>query len=94
MNRRITTSCLNQEPKAYNSPIGAIFGSVIVFIFMGLWKGFLWGVGGGGIGYLVGAWLSRQWFLGRIQRKLYRYLPGAKLIIDKNTPESHHRRLL
>jgi hypothetical protein len=94
MARRVFTSCLNQEPKAFNSPIGGIACGGVLLVLFGVGKGLMWGMGGGVAGYTIGSWLSKQWFLGQIQRKLYWYLPGQKLFIDKNIPESHHRKLM
>jgi hypothetical protein len=54
----------------------------------------MWGMGAGVIGFMIGRWLSRQWFLGQIQCKLYWYLPFEKIFIDKNTPPSYLRRLM
>lgn len=94
MTKRVFTNCLNTEPKIYNSPVGGIIGCGILLFIFGIWQGLLYGLGGSAIGYIVGCWLSKQWFTGQVQRQIYWYLPGAKTFIDKNIPESCDRNLI
>ena len=94
MTRRVFTKCLNNEPKAFNFSIGSIVGGVSLLALFGFGKGLMWGIGFGAIGFTVGGWISKQWFLGNIQRKLYWHLPSSRLLIDKNCPESHHLKLM
>ena len=94
MARRVFTKCLNQELKIFNFSVGSLIGGGILVVLVGLSKGLMWGMGAGVIGFMIGRWLSKQWFLGQIQRKLYWYLPFEKIFIDKNTPPSYLRRLM
>lgn len=94
MTRRVFTKCLNKELKAWNHSIGSLVSGVVFSVLFGFGKGLMWGMGAGAIGFAVGGWLSKEWFRGQIQRKLYWYLPGQKLFIDKNVPPSFLRRLM
>lgn len=94
MARRIFTNCLNQETKAFNCSIGSIVGGGTLLIVLGLSEGLMFGLGGAVIGFTTGGWISRQWFLGNIQRMMFWYFPAGKFLIDKNIPESYHRYLL
>jgi hypothetical protein len=94
MSRRIFTNCLNQELKAFNFSIGSIIVGGIFLILFGVSHGVMWGLGAGAIGFRTGEWLSTQWFLGQIQRKMYKHLPGAKIFISSNIPASHQRKLM
>lgn len=88
MTQRYFIPCLNKQRKLFNFSIGALVGGAVLFAFVGLVKGLLWGVGAGAIGFTVGDWLSTQWFIGGLQRALYWNLPYAKDWLDRNIPES------
>lgn len=94
MSRRRFSTCLNKEAKAYNYPVLALIGAATCGAALGLAKGMMWAFGGGAAGFVMGAIVSRQWHEGNIQRFCYWYLPGQKVWIDKNVPESHLRRIL
>ena len=94
MNERVFTKCLNHERKYWNRSLGSIVLGVLMFALVGLWQGLMWGLGSGAIGFVVGGMISKHWYLGLIQRKLYWNLPLAKTIVDRNTPDSSDRELL
>lgn len=94
MSRREFSTCLNREPKIYNCSIWSFVWAGTFLIIFFILKGFMWGLGAAGVGFGVGKWLSRQWFIGQMQRKMYWYLPCAGFFIDKNCPESHERKLM
>ena len=94
MARRKFSTCLNLEPKLYNFSIGAIIGGGVMLSLFGVGKGLMWGLGAGAIGFGVGGYLSKQWFLGQMQRKLYWNMPWADKVVDKNTPPSDLRQLM
>ncbi|MBP7189645.1 MAG: hypothetical protein KA998_00145 [Rickettsiaceae bacterium] len=94
MNRRVFSTCLNKERKIYNCSVWAFICGGLALLFAGLAKGLLWGMGLGVGGFLLGSFLSKQWHQGNIQRLIYAHIPFAKYIVDKNMPESHHRRTM
>jgi len=94
MTRRVFIKCLNAEPKIFNCNLGSLIGAVVLLTLFGLSKGLMWGLGGSAIGLTIGGHVSRQWFLGDFQKKLYWHVPYQKLWIDKNVPESHNRNLV
>lgn len=94
MSRRVFSTCLNLEPKVFNFSVGGVVACAICFVIIGFWQGLLYGLAGGGVGFGVGSWLSKQWFMGQVQRKIYWHLPEARVFIDKNCPESHERKLM
>jgi hypothetical protein len=53
-----------------------------------------WGIGAGATGFTLGGWISKQWFLGNLQRSIYWKLPLPKIWLDKNTPLSSNRKEL
>ena len=94
MSRREFIDCLNSEPKAFNCNFGSLIGGGISLALLGFSKGLFWGFGAGIIGFIIGGWVSRQWFLGNLQRKIYWSLPFASIWLDKNIPPSSNRREL
>ena len=88
MAKRVFIPCINKEPKIYNFNYGTIAGAAICLLFVGLSKGLLWGLGAAAIGATIGGWLSKQWYLGKVQQNFYWYLPNAQIWIDKNIPDS------
>lgn len=94
MARRRFANCLNQELRAFNCSIGSLIGGGVCFVLFGLAKGIMWGIGFGSMGFMFGKWFSTSWFTGKLQRQLYWHLPWASLWIDKNTPNSHRRKLM
>ena len=94
MYRRKFNNCLNTEAKIFNvSVVSLIFGGVVA-VMLGLSKGLLFGFGGGIAGFILGGWVSKEWYLGNIQRKIYWNFAGQKIYIDSNIVESHHRNLI
>jgi hypothetical protein len=91
MSRREFIDCLNSEPKAFNCNLGSLAGGVVMLVLFGFAKGLFWGLGFGAIGFTVGGWISRQWFLGKLQRTIYWKLPLSKVWLDKNAPLSSTR---
>lgn len=94
MSRREFIDCLNKEPKIFNCNFGSLACGGILFALFGFSKGLFWGFGVGIVGFVVGGWYSREWFLGNLQRKIYWILPFAKIWLDKNIPSSSERREL
>lgn len=94
MARRKFNNCLNSEPTAFNVPVGSLIGCGTAALGFGIAYGLLAAFAGGGFGFFIGGFLSRQWFAGNIQRAAYRYLTGQRLFIDKNVPPSYLRRLI
>ncbi len=94
MARRDFNNCLNKEHKAYNCSIGSLLFGGIFFSIFTLIKGFLWGIGGSAIGFMLGRFLSKHWHEGNIQRSVYWHLPFVKALVDSNMPESHHRKIM
>ena len=94
MSRREFIDCLNKERKAFNCNFGSLIGGGVLLALFGFGKGLFWGLGAGTAGYLIGGWISRQWFLGNLQRSIYWQLPFANIWLDKNTPLSSNRREL
>ena len=94
MSRREFIDCLNSEPKAFNCNFGSLIGGGISLALLGFSKGLFWGLGAGVAGFLLGGRLSRQWFLGHLQRKIYWQLPFANIWLDKNIPPSSQRKEL
>lgn len=92
MNRREFIDCLNKEPKAFNCNFGSLIGGVVMLVLFGFTQGFFWGLGVGAIGFTIGGWVSKQWFLGKLQRTIYWRIPLSKIWLDKNTPLSSNRR--
>ena len=92
--RRVFIDCLNKEPKAFNCNYGSIAAGVTLLAVFGLGKGLFWGGGAGAIGFVIGGWLSRQWFLGNIQKAMYWKLPFANIWLDTKAPQSSQRREL
>lgn len=91
MSRREFIDCLNKEPKAFNCNLGSLAGGIIMLGLFGFCKGLFWGLGAGAIGFAVGGFFSKQWFLGNTQRSIYWKLPLAKIWLDKNIPLSSIR---
>lgn len=94
MSRREFIDCLNKEPKAFNCNFGSLIGGLIMTVLLGFSKGFFWGLGAGVVGFIIGGFISRQWFLGNLQRNIYWKLPFANIWLDKNTPPSSGRKEL
>jgi hypothetical protein len=94
MSSRQFIDCLNREPKAFNCNFGSLIGGGIMLVLLGISKGLFWGFGGGAIGFTVGGYLSRQWFLGILQRSMYWYLPFANIWLDRRASLSSERREL
>lgn len=94
MRNREFINCLNSELKAFNCNFGSLIGGFIILALLGFSKGLFWGLSGGVIGFITGGWISRQWFLGNLQRKIYGHLPFANIWLDKNTPLSSGRKEL
>lgn len=94
MSRREFIDCLNKEPKAFNCSFGSLIGGGMMLALFGFGKGLFWGLGAGSIGFMLGGWISRQWFLGHLQRKIYWHLPLSSHWLDKNIPDSGARREL
>lgn len=87
--------------RAQNSPIlvsgydlivviSTAIGGLVALVKFGL----LWGIVGGIPGLLLGRILSKCWYEGRVIRKLYWYLPIAKLLGKKKLPDSCFRRFM
>ena len=91
MSKREFIDCLNKEPKAFNCNYGSLIGGISMLALFGFIKGLFWGFGFGAIGFTAGGWISRQWFLGEIQRTIYWKLPLSNVWLDKNTPHSSNR---
>lgn len=91
MGRREFIDCLNKEPKAFNCNYGSLIGGISMLGLFGFGKGLFWGLGFGAIGFTAGGWISRQWFLGKLQRAIYWKLPLSNVWLDKNTPHSSTR---
>ena len=94
MTRREFIDCLNKEPKAFNCNFGSLIGGGVSLALLGFSKGLFWGFGAGFVGFMLGGWISKQWFLGNLQRKIYWALPFADIWLDKNAPHSSRRREL
>lgn len=94
MARRVFSKCLNEEAKIYNCSYGSLFIGGFTLLVVGLMKGIVWGAAFSVGGFFLGNFLSREWYLGNIQRFIYWRLPFAKILIDKNMPESHHRHTM
>lgn len=94
MTRRTFNSCLNKEQRIYNFSVGSIACAALAFLFVGLAKGIVWGIGAAVGGYVLGDLLSKQWHEGNMQREIYWRIPFAKYYVDKNMPESHHRKTM
>ena len=94
MSKRIFIDCLNKEPKAFNCNFGSLIGGVVNLVLFGFGQGLFWGIGAGAIGFVVGKWISNQWFLGNLQRNIYWQLPFASVWLDKNSPASSNRNEL
>lgn len=94
MSKKAFVTCLNDEVKIYNFPVMAVVVCAAGFAVVGLFKGLIWGMGAGALGFVLGSWLSKEWHAGDLQRKLYWQLPWQKAWIHKNMPESHHRNLM
>jgi hypothetical protein len=94
MSSREFIDCLNKEPKAFNCNYGSLIGGGILLTLLGFSKGLFWGFGGGVAGFVMGGWISRQWFLGNLQRKMYWQLPFANIWLSSNAPSSSNRREL
>ena len=90
--RRKFIDCLNKEPKLFNCNWGAlIVGGVLLVVFSFGW-GFFYGMGLGIVGFVFGGWLGREWYMGKLQRKLYWNMPYGNIWINKNIPSSSNRR--
>lgn len=94
MSRRVFNNCLNLERQAFNLSYGSLIGAALAGIIAGAAWGLLYGFGGCGAGFVIGGWLSRQWYAGNLQRHLYWHLPYSKYWLNKEVPESHHRQLM
>ncbi len=94
MTRRQFIDCLNKEHKAFNCSFGSLIVGGIGLVLFGFGKGLFWGFGASTVGFLVGGWISKQWFLGSLQRKIYWHLPFADIWLDSNIPSSSNRREL
>ena len=94
MSRREFIDCLNNEPKAFNCNLGSLVGGLVMLGLFGFTQGFFWGLGAGAIGFTVGGWISKQWFLGNLQREIYWQMPLANLWLNKRAPLSSQRREL
>jgi hypothetical protein len=91
MERVRFSNCLNKEVKLYNLPVGGIAGAILFGGIMALFKGVLWVAVVGAVGYGVGSWLTKQWWLGKLQRRWYWQLPLAQIVANKKIPPSHIR---
>jgi hypothetical protein len=85
------SNCLDKEIKFYNLPVGGLIGAVIIGGTVSLFKGMIWATGFGAIGYLTGSYLTKQWWLGNLQRKCYWKLPLVPGIAGRKLPPSHRR---
>ena len=94
MSRREFIDCLNNEPKAFNCNFGSLAVGIVMLALFGFTKGLFWGLGAGAVGFTLGGWLSKQWFLGNLQRSIYWKIPLPKIWLDKNAPLSSNRREL
>jgi hypothetical protein len=94
MNQREFIDCLNKEPKAFNCNFGSLIGGGIMLALLGFSKGLFFGLGAGVAGFIIGGYVSRQWFLGNLQRKIYWQLPFANIWLDRNAPASSMRKEL
>ena len=91
MERVRFSNCLDKEVKFYNLPVGGLAGAVIIGGTVSLFKGAIWAAGFGAAGYALGSWLTRQWWLGNLQRKWYWRLPLTFGIAKRKLPPSHIR---
>lgn len=94
MSRREFIDCLNSEPKAFNCNFGSLIGGGALLALFGFGKGLFWGIGAGGFGFFIGGWISKQWYLGHLQRQIYWQFPFADIWINKHIPLSSNRREL
>jgi len=94
MKNRTFIPCLNKQRKIYNLNVGSLIGCVVSGALLGMSKGFLWGLGGGAIGFVFGNWISNSLFLGYMQRFIYWNFPYAKEWLSKNIPESSEKEEL
>lgn len=94
MQRRKLNNCLNTEAKIFNVSICSIVLGVGLAIILGLTKGLIYALCAGITGFILGGWISKEWYLGNIQRMIYRNFAGQKIYIDSKIVESHHRNLM
>lgn len=91
MSSRIFIDCLNQEPKAYNCSIASLICGGIMLVFFGAIKGLFWAAGAGAAGFIVGAFLGKEWFAGNLQRNIFWHLPFASIWLENKAPPSSAR---
>ena len=78
-------TCLNQELKIYGVSLVALLVSAAFFIIGAIIFSLMIGISFGGVGFVLGIWLSRNWHSGKIQKFLYwhfsvGFLLGSKVI--------------
>jgi hypothetical protein len=86
--------CLNKEIKFYNVQVGALVGTGIFGIVAWGLKGLMYGFGAAVIGFFVGRWIWKEYWLGNLQRWSYWNLPSTGALFGKRLPPSHQRHLL
>ncbi|NRB10187.1 MAG: hypothetical protein HRU35_01010 [Rickettsiaceae bacterium] len=87
-------NCLNQPTKLYNVPIGGLIVGGFSLLLFSIIYGVVTGVVVMTLGFFLGNWFGKNWYLGRIQSYIYWHLPIAKILIDKKLPESYQRKLM